>query len=128
MNTEQITPAWRQSILIPIFKGKGDIQECNNYRGIKLISHTFKISEIVVDRRMRQCTNIHESKLGFMPGRSTTDAMFILTQTIIIEKHREGQNNIRVTFKDLEKHTTVYPGRRFGDVQGNEMCRRSTLV
>ena len=36
-----------------------------------------------------------------MPGRSTTDAIFILKQTI--EKHREGQKNIRVTFIDLEK-------------------------
>ena len=25
MNTEQMPSAWRQSILIPIFKGKGDI-------------------------------------------------------------------------------------------------------
>ena len=101
MNTEQMPSAWRQSILIPIFKGKGDIQECKNYRGIKLLSHTFKICEIVVDRRMRQCTNIHESQFGFMPGRSTTDAIFILKQTI--EKHREGQKNTRVTFIDLEK-------------------------
>ena len=54
-----------------------------------------------MDRRMRQCTNIHESQFGFMPGRSTTDAIFILKQTI--EKHREGQKNIRVTFIDLEK-------------------------
>ena len=47
MNTEQMPSAWRQSILIviPIFKGNGDIQECNNYRGIKLLSHTFKIWE-----------------------------------------------------------------------------------
>ena len=36
-----------------------------------------------------------------MPGRSTTDAIFILKQTI--EKHREGQKDIRVTFIDLEK-------------------------
>ena len=61
MNTEQIPSAWRQSILIPIFKGKCDIQECKNNRGIKLLSHTFKIWERVVDRRIRQCTNIHES-------------------------------------------------------------------
>ena len=52
MNTEQMPSAWRQSILIPIFKGKGDIQECKNYRGIKLLSHTFKIWARVVDRRM----------------------------------------------------------------------------
>ena len=43
MNTEQMSSAWRQSILIPIFKGKCDIQECKNYRGIKHLSHTFKI-------------------------------------------------------------------------------------
>ena len=84
-----------------MFKGKGDIQECKNYRGIKLLSHTSKIWERVVDRRMRQCTNIHESQFGFTPGRSTTDAIFILKQTI--EKHREGQKNIRVTLIDLEK-------------------------
>ena len=101
MNTEQMPSAWRQSILIPIFKGKGDIQECKNYRGIKLLSHTFKIWERVVDRWIRQCTNIHDSQFGFMPGRSTTDAIFILRQTI--EKHREGQKNIRVTFIDLKK-------------------------
>ena len=50
----------------------------------------------VVAEIVRQCTNIHESQFGFMPGRSTTDAIFILKQTI--EKHREGQKNTRVTF------------------------------
>ena len=101
MNTEHMPSAWRQSILIPIFKEKGDIQECKNYCGIKLLSHTFKIWERVVDRRIRQCTNILESQFGFMPGRSTTDAIFILKHTI--EKHTEGQNNIRDTFIDLER-------------------------
>ena len=101
MNTEQMPSAWRQRILIPIFKGNGDIQECTNYRGIKLLSHTFNIWERVVDRRMRQCTNIQESQFVFMPGRNTTYAIFILKQTI--EKHREWQKNIRVTVIDLEK-------------------------
>ena len=54
-----------------------------------------------MDRRTRQCTNIHESQFGFISGRSTTDAIFILKQTI--EKHGAGQKNIRVTFIDLEK-------------------------
>ena len=50
---------------------------------------------------MRECTDIHESQFGFMPGRSTTDAIFIIKQTI--EKCREGQKDICVTFIDLEK-------------------------
>jgi hypothetical protein len=27
---------WRRSTLVPIYKNKGDIQSCNNYKGIKL--------------------------------------------------------------------------------------------
>jgi hypothetical protein len=34
---------WRRSILVPIFKNKGNIQSCTNYRGIKLMSHTIKL-------------------------------------------------------------------------------------
>ena len=99
MNTEQMPSAWRQSTLIPLFKGKGDIHECKNYRGIKLLSHTFKIWEKVMDRRIRQCTNIHESQFVFMPGRSTTDAIFYRQ----LRTHRVEQKNISVTFIYLEK-------------------------
>ena len=54
MITETIPSAWRDSVLVPIFKEKGDIQECKNYRGIKLLTHTFKIWEPVLDRRVRE--------------------------------------------------------------------------
>ena len=36
METEKIPDEWRSSILIPIFKNKGGIQRCGNYRRIKL--------------------------------------------------------------------------------------------
>jgi hypothetical protein len=36
-----------------------------------------------------------------MPKRSTTDAIFVLRQ--MIEKHREGQENLHCVFIDLEK-------------------------
>ena len=74
-----------------LLNNRGRIQECKNYRGIKLLTHTFKIWERVLDRRVRECTDIHESQFGFMPGRSTTDAIFILKQTI--EQYREGQKD-----------------------------------
>ncbi|VDP26856.1 unnamed protein product [Heligmosomoides polygyrus] len=62
---------WRNSTIAPIFKQKGDASECSNYRGIKLISHTVKIYERLVDTRLQW---------GFMPERSTTDAIFIARQ------------------------------------------------
>ena len=40
----KMTDEWR-SILVPIYKNKGDIQSCTNYRGIKLMSHTMKLWE-----------------------------------------------------------------------------------
>jgi hypothetical protein len=34
---------WRRSILVSIFKNKGNVQSCTNYRRIKLMSHTMKL-------------------------------------------------------------------------------------
>ena len=59
-----------------IFRYIGDIQDCVNYRGIKLMSHTMKIRERIIDRRLREETTIGDGQFGFMPGRGTTDAIF----------------------------------------------------
>jgi len=43
LRTKKIPDEWRKSIMVPISKNKGDIQNCTNYRGIKLMSHTMKL-------------------------------------------------------------------------------------
>ncbi|GJW91913.1 retrovirus-related pol polyprotein LINE-1 [Tanacetum coccineum] len=45
---------WRLSEVIPFYKNKGDAQACSNYRGIKLLSHTMKLWERVIERRLRR--------------------------------------------------------------------------
>ena len=80
---------WRDSVIIHIYKEKGDIQDCANYRGIKLMSHTMKMWERIIVRRLREETTIGDEKFGFMPGRGTTDAIFAVRQ--LMEKHREQQ-------------------------------------
>ena len=43
---------WRKSVLVPLYKGKGDVKECENYRWIKLMSHTMKLWEKVIDSKI----------------------------------------------------------------------------
>ena len=43
---------WQTSVLVPIFKGKEDVKNCNTYRGVKLIEHVMKIVERVLERRI----------------------------------------------------------------------------
>jgi hypothetical protein len=47
--SNRMPDGWRRSTLVPIFKNKGDIQSCTNYRGIKLMSHTMKLWERVIE-------------------------------------------------------------------------------
>ena len=46
----------RGSTIIPLFKNKGDAQECGNYRGIKRLNHTMKLWERVIEIRIRRET------------------------------------------------------------------------
>jgi len=56
MRTKKISDEWIRSTLIPIYKNKRDIQNCTNYRGIKLMSHTMKLWKRVIERRLRKNT------------------------------------------------------------------------
>ena len=100
LKTENMPSEWKRSILVPMFTRKGD-KKCNNHRGIKLLSNTFKLWERVTNKRLTECTSIHESQLGFKPSRSTTYTNFGLIQTV--EKHIEGQKDINLVFIELEK-------------------------
>ncbi|VDP43058.1 unnamed protein product [Heligmosomoides polygyrus] len=92
---------WRNSTIVSIFKQKGDASECSNYRGIKLISHTMKIYERLVDSRLMEMVSISQVQWGFMPERYTTNAIFIARQ--VMEKYRKKRKPCYLAFLDLEK-------------------------
>ena len=51
---EKMPDGWRGSVLVPLYKGKKDIKECGNYWGIKLMSHTMKLWERIIEARIRR--------------------------------------------------------------------------
>lgn len=87
---------WRESKIIPIFKRKGDASECGNYRGIKLLAHTFKLYEKILERRLCQIIKINEAQFGFMPQMSTTVRQ-VIADTV------EKEDKMVAVFIDLEK-------------------------
>lgn len=46
--------------MVQLYKDNGDIQNCYNYKGIKLLSHTMEVWERV-EMRMRRCVFIFEN-------------------------------------------------------------------
>ena len=44
---------WGDSIIISLFKGKGDTLDRNTYRGLKLTDHVLKVIERVVENIIR---------------------------------------------------------------------------
>ena len=101
MTTEQPPNEWKESITIAIFKGKGDPLQCDKYRGLRLLEHSMKVWERILDRRLKEVVRIGDSQFGFTAGKSTTDAIYILRQ--MQQKHIEKKKNLYHVFADLEK-------------------------
>ena len=98
---EEMPRDWEESQMVHIFKQKGDILECGNHRGIKLTEHGLKVLERILDERFRDIVKIGKQQYGFIRGRGTVDAIFIVRQ--LQEKRLEGNQKLYCAFVDLEK-------------------------
>lgn len=92
---------WKTSVVVPIFKGKGDAMSCGSYRGVKLLEHAMKIVERVIVWRIRKLVTLNENQCGFMPGKGTMDALFVVRR--LQEEYRAKGRNLYMCFVDLEK-------------------------
>ena len=62
---------WKTNVIVPIFKGKGDVMSCGSYRGVKLLQHAMKTVERVLERQIRTLVNLNEMQFEFKPGRNS---------------------------------------------------------
>ena len=76
---------WTQSLVITLPK-KGNLQQCQNYRTISLISHPSKVMLKLILNRLKPPAEkiVAEEQAGFRAGRSTTEQIFNLR--ILCEK------------------------------------------
>ena len=93
---------WTQSLVITLPK-KGNLQLCQNYRTISLISHPSKVMLKIIFNRLRPQAEkiIAEEQAGFRAGRSTTEQIFNLC--ILCEKYLQHQQDLYHVFIDFKK-------------------------
>ena len=88
LDTSTYPEAWSLGLIIPIYKKKGDKKDCNNYRGITLLSCLGKLFTTVLNERLKQYCDINEiikeNQTGFRANYSTTDHIFSLKSLIDI--------------------------------------------
>ena len=97
---------WEQSFIVCLYKGKGDALERGNYRGLKLAEQVMKILERIVDGLIRQLVSIDYSQFGFVPGRGTTDTIFVVRQ--LQEKYLAANKRLYMAFKTWWRRLIEY--------------------
>ena len=70
---------WEQSSTVCLYKGKGDAWKRGKSRVLKLTKQVIKVLDRIMVR-LRQLVSIDDSQFGFVPGRSTTDAIILEKQ------------------------------------------------
>jgi len=84
---------------------KSDRSNCNNYRGISLLSHAGKVLLKIVANRLSDYCEAHgilpDEQCGFRPERSTVDMLFVVRR--LQELARRRRIPLYMCFVDLQK-------------------------
>ena len=102
--SEKRLQVWKKGLIVKIFK-KGDLHDCNNWRGVTLPPVISKIFcrltlewiKIGIDKKLRK------EQAGFRSKRSTTEQIFILRNMVEQANEWRAGLHIHVHFVDFEK-------------------------
>ncbi|XP_061429967.1 uncharacterized protein LOC133356450 [Lethenteron reissneri] len=100
--TGRVPQDWKDALVVPLFK-KGDRTDCNNYRGISLLSVPGKVLARIIQYRLARHAEerLAEPQCGFRKGRSCTDAIFSVR--LLQQRCREFQKDLHLCFIHLVK-------------------------
>ncbi|KAE8674435.1 Detected protein of unknown function [Hibiscus syriacus] len=117
LETARMLEEWRESTVIPIYKNKGDPQRCGNYRGIKLLSHTMKLWERVIeDSLWRNIGKNRDLYMAFIDLEKAYDSIPRDTIWKTLETRRIQTAYIRV-IRDMYYRSTTYVRTTVGDTE-----------
>ena len=98
----EIPRDWNTNLIVKIPK-KGDLQNCDNWRGITLLSMPSKIFCRVLLNRIEEAidVNLRQEQAGFRRGKGCMDQIFSLRN--IIEQSTEWNAPLCIGFKNFKK-------------------------
>ena len=99
---EYVPVDWLKQLTVPIHK-KGSYDDCDNYRGIALLSVPGKVLCKVIQNRLKKVaeSTLRENQCGFRGNRGCIDQLFTLR--LLMEKAREFHSPLYLCFIDLKK-------------------------
>ena len=105
LSSGKIPEMWSVGIVCPIYKGKGDPMDTDNYRGITILSCFGKLFTSILNERIYNflnCNNLlGQEQAGFRKNYSTMDHVFSLH--CIIDLYLQRRKRLFCTFIDYKK-------------------------
>ena len=98
-------PQQRKDATIKVLYKKSDRSDCNNYRGISLLSHAGKVLLKIVANRLSDYCEAHgilpDEQCGFRPERSTVGMLFVVRPLQKLARRRRIP--LYMCFVDLQR-------------------------
>ena len=75
IRNSDIPAKWGKRFIINLYKGKSDALDRGNYRGLKLLDHSMKVAEKIIEIITRDRISIDSMQFDFMPSRGTRESL-----------------------------------------------------
>ena len=103
--SEKVPTSWSLGYITPLYKGKGDKSNPDNYRGITVLSCLGKLFTSVLNQRINDfletCNLLGNEQAGFRSNNSTYDHLFALH--CLVDLYLQKKKKLFCLFVDYKK-------------------------
>ena len=99
---------WTLSIVVPIFKAKGDIRNYRCYNAMMLLESGMKMVERMLGKRLCRILTVNEMYFGFIPEKGTIDVVFVFRR--MQEEHQAEGKSYLCSWWNSKKLLAEYQG------------------